>query len=235
MYFWKKVKREAKDLVLKAWDLLRYGYIREEDPLNSVVTKVQRGLSIKPTKETYLFELQVEAKSPTLSSDIANAAAKVFVDYLQEMSINDMERERKLSEGKILFSKEELNRSRNATVEFKKNQGIVSLKDELEIEAKSLAGLEESYKSVNTEITSNLAKQREITLKLSEIKKFSRSSAKIIDNPLTRTLRAQLAEKEVKLAGLRELYTEEHKELQTLQTEIDEIKGKLNKEAPTNG
>jgi len=232
-YLWRKIKTGLKAFLRKTWDLLRYGYIRDQDPFNRAVTEVQGGLSVKPTKETYLFELQAEANSSILSAAIANAAAKVFVDYLQEMSINDTEKERKSSEDKVLFSKEQLDRSRNAAVEFKKKEGIASLKDELELEAKSLAGLEESYKSVNTEITSVLAKKGEITRQLSEMRKFSRSATKVIDNPLHRTLRAQLAEKEVKLAGLRELYTEEHKELQTLQKEVDEIESQLKREAPT--
>ena len=232
-YFLKKAMREAKDFVQKVWDLLRYGYIKEEDPFNNAVTKVQGGLFVKPTKETYLFELQAEAKSPTLSSDIANAAAKVFVEYLQEMSISDIEREKKLSEDKVKLSEQELYRARNAVAKFKEMQDIVSLKNEMELEVKTLYGLEDSRKSVETEIRGVLAKKEEITRQLAELEKFSKSAAKVIDNPLIRTLRSQLAEKEVKLAGLRELYTEEHKELQTLLTEISQIKNKLNLEAPT--
>jgi len=232
-YYWRKAKTKTKDLLRKTWTILKYGRIKEEDAFSRAVAEVQGGLSVKPTKETYLFELQAEAKSGELSAAIANAAAKVFVAYLQEMSVNDMERQKRLSEDKVALSKEELNRAMNAVVEFKEKQRIVSLKNEAELEVKSISELENSWESVNAEINGLLAKKKEITRQLSDLKKFAKSEAKVIDNPLIRTLRTQLAEKEVRLAGLRERYTEEHREIQTLQTEISEIRSKLEKEAPT--
>jgi capsular exopolysaccharide synthesis family protein len=234
-YLWKKTKKNIKGFMLKTWDILRYGYIREDNAFGRAVTEVQGGLSVKPTKETFLFELQAEAKSPALSSAIANAAAEVFVYYMQEMNNSDMQREIKLREGNVALSNEDLARARNAIAQFKEREGIASLKDQMELEVKSLSGLENSWKSINTEMRGAEAKKIEIIRQLREMRKFSKSEAKVRENPLVRTLQAQLAEKEVKLAALGELYTEDHKQIKTLRTEIYEIKSKLNREPPTFG
>jgi len=232
-YLWRKAKKTIKGLVMKSWTLLKYGKIKEGDAFSRAVTEVQGGLSVKPTKETYLFELQAEARSPLLASAIANTAAKAFVDYLQEMKALENDRGKKLSEDTIRLAKHQLDETRRALVEFKESQGIATLHKEIELELASVSGLENSLESLTSEIKGAVAKKREIRRKLAELERFSKSAAKVTDNPLIRELHSELAKKEVELAGLRELYTPEHRELQALQAEIDEIRAKLEQEAPT--
>ncbi|NIM99451.1 MAG: polysaccharide biosynthesis tyrosine autokinase [candidate division Zixibacteria bacterium] len=232
-YIWKKAKKRIKDFVIKGWTLVKYGRIKKEDVFSRAVTKVQTGLSVKPTKETYLFELQAEAGSPQLASAVANAAAEVFLEYLREMKALEKDKEKKLSRDKMIRSKQELEDVRTALVEFKESQGIAALQKEVELELESVSELENSWESINSEIKGAIAKKEEISRKLAEFERFSKSAAKITDNPLIRELHSQLAKKEVKLAGLRELFAPEHRELQALQAEIDEIRTKLEQEAPT--
>ncbi len=232
-FYWKKAKNMVKELIVKSWILLRYGRLEEEDAYSSAVTEVQNSLSVKPTKETYLFELQAEAGSPLLASAIANAAAEAFVDYLKELNSHENMDSIKLSNDRIELSRQKLDNARHAIVEFKEKHGIISIEKEKELELESLSELENSIEKINTEITGAEAKKKDIKRQIAELERFSKSATKVTDNPLVRELYSELAKNEVKLAGLRKRYTPEHREVQALLAEIDEIRERLKKESPT--
>jgi capsular exopolysaccharide synthesis family protein len=231
-YYWKKTKKYIKDLILKTWILLKYGRIEEDNAYNTAVGKVQSGLSVKPTKETFLFELQAESSSPVVAAAIANTATQVFVEYLKDMNTNDRTQSKELSKDRIQFSRSNLDESRRAVVDFKMRHDIVSLEKEVELELEALAGLEKSLESVNTTMTGLNAKKQDIKTKISELERYSKSATRITENPLITELHSQLARNEVKLAGLRKRFGEEHREVQALKAEISEIEDKLKTEAP---
>jgi uncharacterized protein involved in exopolysaccharide biosynthesis len=231
-YYWKKTKKYIKDLILKTWILLKYGRIEEDNAYNTAVGKVQSRLSVKPTKETFLFELQAESSSPVVAAAIANTATQVFVEYLKDMNTNDRTQSKELSKDRIQFSRSNLDESRRAVVDFKMRHDIVSLEKEVELELEALAGLEKSLESVNTTMTGLNAKKQDIKTKISELERYSKSATRITENPLITELHSQLARNEVKLAGLRKRFGEEHREVQALKAEISEIEDKLKTEAP---
>lgn len=229
-YFVAKVKNTVKDFIGKAWTLLKHGQIKEEDAFSRVVAEVRRGLSVKPTKETYLFKIEAESRSGPLASAIANSAAEVFVNYLQEISVSEMNKAKILSEGKIKNSKQQLDEARNALVAFKESQSTVSLQKEMELELELLSKLEDSWESANNEIEGEKARKEEINRNLAKLEQFSKTASKVT---LIQELNSQLAVKEIKLTGLLKRYTQEHREVKALQAEIDEIKAKLKQESPT--
>jgi len=232
-YLWEKTKNKVKELRSKIWTILKYGRILKEDSFSYAVAQVQGGLTVKPTKETYLFEIEALAKSPLISAEIANAAAQAFVNYLQESGEMENAKAKELSREKINFSMKTLEEARSAVVEFKKKNGIVSLKKETELALELLSGLMNERESINTKIIGAVARKEEIVRQISEQKRFSKSTSKVTDNPLIRELYSQLAKNEVKLAGLRKRYTPEHRSVQELQAEIEEIRIKLKEESPT--
>jgi len=232
-YLWNRTKNTVKELRAKIWTVLKYGRILEEDPFSYAVAQVQGGLTVKPTKETYLFEIQALAKGPHLSAEIANAAAQAFVNYLQESGEAANAKAMDLSREKINLSRDKLEEARNAVVDFKKKNGIVSLKKETELALEQLSGLVNERESINTKIIGAAARKKEIERQISEQEQFSKSTSKVTDNPLIRELYSQLARNEVKLAGLRKRYTAEHRAVQELEAETEAIRVKLKEESPT--
>jgi capsular exopolysaccharide synthesis family protein len=232
-YYWKKTKKAVKDMIINTWILLKYGRIEEGDPYDSAVAKVRNSLSVKPTKETFLFELQSETSSPELSSAIANSATKAFVDYLKELNLLENINSKELSRDRIRNSAKRLDESRRAVVEFKEKHGIVSLGKEMELELELLSRVEKSLETTDTRISGIEAKKNEIKNQIAELGRYSKSSTKVADNPLIRELKSQLALNEIRLAGMRKRYASEHREVQALLAEIREIKEKLKTEPST--
>jgi capsular exopolysaccharide synthesis family protein len=232
-YYWKKTKTLIKNFLKKSWALLKYGRIEADDPFNRVVSEIQGGLSVKPTKKTYLFEIEAEARSPWLASAVANASAKVFMDYLKEQSLHELENARQLSEEKVKQSSQKLEKAREALVKFKEREGVVSLREETALHLELLGELESSLKTVNTDINGVVAQKKEIARQLRVTKNFTRSTEKVIDNPILRDLKLGLAKKEVALKGLSEKFAPEHREIRILQAEIKEINKKIEQHEPT--
>lgn len=232
-YTFKKLAGKAKGWLVKGWTLLKYGRIEKGDAFSEAVSRVQKGLSVKPTKETYLFNLEAEAKSPELAASIANTAANVLIEYVQEMHSKQKQKTQQLSGPNLESARRQLKQAREAVVEFKKTTGIVSLDEETNLHLEFLFGLETSLKSVNTELEGALAQKQELAKQLAELEDFTKTSEKVIDNPVVRQLKLELAQKEVVLAGLRIRYSPEHRELKALNAEITEIENELKQQVPT--
>lgn len=232
-YYIMKVVNKSKELMVKSWTLLKYGYIEEQDAFSYAVGQVQKGLTVTPTKETYLFELKAETKSPESASAVANAAAEVFMEYLQELNSVEQVKAQGLSQDKVDLAQRQLEAARKAIVEFKEKNGIVALKEETALQLKSLLDLENNIESVKRETKGALARKEELARQFGQLDVFSKSSEKVTDNPIVQELRMQLAEKEIAMVGMRSRYTAEDRNVQTLDAEITEIKKKLKQQPAT--
>jgi capsular exopolysaccharide synthesis family protein len=231
-YLWNKTKIKVKKSIAKLWNLLKYGRVFEEDHFNGTVSKVMGSLSVKPTKETYLFKVEADWVSPEMAAAIANTAAEVFMEYLQELSYGENRNARDIAVKRLKESEKKLNESRAALINFKKKNNIVSLKKEMELQLELLSRLEDSRESIITKITGLEARKKSLIKKISELQKFSMSTTKVTKNPLVRELQSQLAKNEVRLAGLRKRYTPEHREIQALLAENEKIREKMKSESP---
>jgi capsular exopolysaccharide synthesis family protein len=190
--WWKKTKTRIKEFILKTWIILKYGRIEESDPFSSAVADIQGGLSVKPTKETFLFEIEAEARSPQMASAIANASAKIFLNYLQELSLLELGDAMKLSIEKLEISRKQLDQSRDVLTEFKETHGVTSIRKEIALELESLSALQDSFNSVSSEIKGAVAQKEEIRRQLSKAV-----------NPVYQSLLSELSQVETHLEGLR--------------------------------
>ncbi len=232
-YYWRKMKSGVKDVIIKTWLLLKYGRIEDGDLFNQAVTEIQQGLSVKPTKETYLFEIEAEARSPHLAAAIANASARSFIDFLKDQSLYELKGARQLNEEKVEQARQKLEKARQDLVDYKEGHGIVSLREETTLQLKLLGELESSLKTVNTDINGAIAQKKKIARQLAQIDNFTKYSSKVIDNPILRDLKLQLAHKEIILNAERERFTSDHRGIRLLEAEINEIKEKIKQQDPT--
>jgi capsular exopolysaccharide synthesis family protein len=221
---WRRGKTRIRSAIGGALILLKYGQVRKESDFERGVREVQEALSVKPTKETYLFEIQAEASTAAWATAVANTAAQVFTEYLAESEKRRIADATKVSQQKIDRAMERLEASKSAVIDFKRRHGIVSIHKETELELQLIAHLKQEWESVNTEIKGASARNTEIKRQLADFERLSKSGAILTDDPLARDLYFELAKKETKLAGLLKRYTPEHRDVKALQAEIDEIR-----------
>jgi uncharacterized protein involved in exopolysaccharide biosynthesis len=137
--WWKRLKRRAVKVAADAWAILKYGRIEEGDPAREAAEKIQRHISVSPTKDTYVFEIRYLAPSPDVAAAVVNTAAEVFVAYHRDIYrskarltrefIGDQLRD---SEGKLATALEFLQR-------FKEKHKTLLLDEELSAKISALA------------------------------------------------------------------------------------------------
>lgn len=230
-FYWKQAKTGVKSLFKKTWTLLKYGTIRKEDPLSIAVSEVQGGLSVRPIKDTYLFELSADARSSQLAAIIANDAAAVFVEYLRDMRALESQEAREATKDKVGIYQQQLEESKNAVVKYKERHHVASPKKELDLELEALSNLETAQESLSARIKGVMARKAEITRQLAEYDRDA-GTTNAVSSPLYLDLTSQLAKKEIELAALSKKYTDEHRDIKVLQAQIREIRSKLDRENP---
>jgi len=228
LWLWRQSTTAVKKAFAKIWVVLKFGRIPQDTPFNEAVEETIKNLEVKPTKDTYLFEIQATSRSPHDAADIANAATSAFMEYMVEASSTDRAGTARQSEERLAASEWSLAASRKALADYKRDHGLVSLSKETEVEVEALSSLQTSLQSTTTKIAGLLARHAELERKLGKTDKVALSSTKRVANPILADLRAQLANDEVKLARLNKLYTPKHKEVEELTAEIQQIEEVLN-------
>ena len=227
-----RAKQGVKTLVSSTWTLLKYGRIEQEDSRSSAIREVQRCITVKPTKETFLFKIETEAKTPQLAANIANTAGRLFAGYLQERTRREKEAGQESREQKRIRAGQDFEKRQQAIVAAKERSGTLSPKKETELLLESLAQLESTRTDLEKQIEGSTARMGLLNDQWAHRAKFARSQTKEADDPVYVGLSLELEKKEVELAGLLKKFTPEHRDVKVLQSEIDELKARMGNYKP---
>lgn len=150
---WELFKEDTKEVLAKAWDILRYGRLMEPDRFNKEVEDVQKNISVKPTNKSFVFELSCLWKDPGLARDIVNETARAFVGLLAEFSEREAKGGREFIELQWLEAERKLAQSRKALQEFKEQNKSILFIEEATEKIKALSELETSLEKTNAELS----------------------------------------------------------------------------------
>jgi tyrosine-protein kinase Etk/Wzc len=65
--------------------IVRFGRLLKEDPFTKAVKDVSKGLVLKSYEDTYVFEIKYSDSDPQMAADVANAIARLFIEFMEEM------------------------------------------------------------------------------------------------------------------------------------------------------
>jgi uncharacterized protein involved in exopolysaccharide biosynthesis len=227
---WKESKKEAKLLVDKARLILMYGRIEKSDPLETAVSKLRKGLSASPIKDTYLFEIQCEYTEPRVAAAIANAAARIFVEYNREVSTQKAREVKEFVKERKDISESDLTQLRETLKQFKNQNDIALLNKQTELKLSSLTDFEDSMKKADNSLKEVAASAEKTREQLVREENYLKSSTTVSNNPLVQELKSQLSSLEVERAGLLQKFSPSHREVTVVQAKIDEANIKLQQE-----
>lgn len=182
---WLQFKDDVKDGLEWTENILKYGRVDDEDPVQKAVKKVTKNLSLKPTKDTYVFEITDEAGDPEEAAAVANMAAEIFTEYMSTANNKEHASVREFLEGRLRESQRDLTESRRALSQFKEGHGTFSLKEEYSAQLKmisdletdlektnsKLAGLVQNYTASHPKVFSLLAEKERLTQSLTQLRK----------------------------------------------------------------
>lgn len=149
---WLQFKDAAKDALEWSQNILKYGSGDREDPLNQAVTKTSKNLSLKPTKDTYVFEITHEAGDPQEAAAVANMAAEIFTEYMSTANNKDQASVREFLGDRLRKSARELAAGRQALSKYKEGHGTFSLEEEYKGKLKMINDLDSDLEKTNSKI-----------------------------------------------------------------------------------
>lgn len=145
---WEQTKEDLKDLIGNTWIFLQHGSLKQVDRLTKTIARVQRRLSLKSTKDTYVFEIAASSKDPQEAADLANTSANIFIEYMSSADQKEFQQNRLFLESQLQEAGKELTEARVALKDFKNRQNIFSLQEEYTSKLKSLSELERDFAGV---------------------------------------------------------------------------------------
>lgn len=228
--WWNRFKDDVRERLSDAWTFLKFGRVKDVDPFTAAEEMIQNGLSVQPTKDTYVFEMSFVSKNPDISAAVVNTAADVFVDYNRELYQAEAKIAREFIDGQLQQSERALNSARAPLREFKETNRIVSIDEEVTKKIASLATFESSLEEARNKIATTLATNAEIRKQLAEHSQSLKASSNVSDDPLVRQLQSELAEKQVTLSGLVDRLTPVHPKRMALESEIAQTRTMLDKQ-----
>ena len=194
------------------------------------VTTVTKDIKIVPIRLSRLVEVQVTHPKGEQAQRIADTLLSVFL----ERNLDDKKQKAlqgfKILEQEAKGKEVELAELQKGLQKYRKDKGMVSLKDEQNIDAASMRDLKTAYETLRS--TADVAKQT-----AQQAKEWIAASKDIIDfGPLAKDeqvafLRKQVNENSSKLAGLRTKYREKHPRVIQTATQLQADSQKLRDES----
>jgi uncharacterized protein involved in exopolysaccharide biosynthesis len=228
--WWKRLKEDIKGRLYDTWTYLKYGRLEEVDPFTEAEEMIQAGISVRPTKDTYVFEISFVSKNPAVSAAVVNTAADVFVEYNRELYQAEAKTAREFIQNQLKDSELALATARDPLRQFKETNKIVSIDEEVSKKITSLATFESSLEEAKNRMATTVATNEEIRSQLKEQSQSLKASSNVSDDPLVRQLKSELAERQVALSAVVDKLTPAHPRRIALEREISETRAMLDEQ-----
>ncbi len=165
--WYRESKEYIKDLLSKFWSILKYGRVIEADPTEKAIRGLRENISIRATKDSYIYVLTVKDKYPDRAARIVDRAGQLLVEWLKEQEKNPAEEKRLLLQKKLAEKEEEMRGLQEAREALLKQYDIVSLSEEKDEGVRNLYDLQKESVRVGADIAEKRAKISELDSKIS--------------------------------------------------------------------
>lgn len=151
---WEEFKEWGKEWAEWARDMFKYGRSIDVDPFSKEVANVDRGLSLAPTKDTYVFDINYEASDPREAADVANVAAELFISYIAKTDTAEASDTREFIAGRLREADNEVVRNRAALRKFKETHKTFMLPDEYSAKLNVIGDFEKELEKTEAKLSS---------------------------------------------------------------------------------
>jgi uncharacterized protein involved in exopolysaccharide biosynthesis len=132
--YWRALWTRTTDRLVEVagdlWLLLEYGEVKKRTPLDAATDRLQRNMTLASIKDTYLFQITYDGRTPEEAAAVANMLAEIFVDYLTTTEHSEANANRVFLEQRLQTTAETVTSARRDLQEFKDGQATFALQDE---------------------------------------------------------------------------------------------------------
>lgn len=161
--------RRTKDFVReyggKAWKILKYGRIVEDDAMQAAVQELRSNIKVV-NRDSYIFHLKVRDRDPERAARIANHVSEVLATWLLEYDRQPGRYRAEQLESLIQTKEQELEASRKRVETLLESNKVASVQLETERLTENIASLQLEISRLSSDIARARARQSEMQSKL---------------------------------------------------------------------
>jgi polysaccharide biosynthesis transport protein len=182
---------------------------------------LQRGMEVKPSRESSVVEITYSGGDPDLSAAVANAFAQAYIDTTVALRADPAKQYASWFEEQIKAQRDRLDIAQRALADYQQQSGIVATDERLDYEIQKLNELSSQLTQAQAQGTDSVSKQQQTN---------PETLPEVMQNPLINQLKAELARMESSLKELSGNFGVNHPNYKRAQAEQQSLRARLNSE-----
>lgn len=188
-----------------------------------VAELIGKSLTVKPSRESNVIEIEYEGSTPQFSSALANAFAQAYIESTVQIKVDPARQYTEFFQERADAAREKLERARERLAEAQKERGIVLTDERLDVETARLAELA-------TQVNSLRALRADSASRRSQVAANPDQYTEVLNNQVVATLKTDLARQDSRLRELNERYGDAHPLVQEARANIDSLRAQIRAE-----
>lgn len=213
----------------KTISFLNYGPAREITELEEMVQDLENKVSVNIFPNSFVIEIRARATSGSTAYHIVKNLSESYVEYTRSFNHDIAGEGRRFVETELSRLETELFSAEEELRRFKETEDAPAIG----IQGSDLISRESTYRSEYDSVwatTQELRAERKELLKQLESVDKEVSTRMIELNPILQQLRFDLADKEMELASILEVYTSEHQAVKAVESAIATLREGVGRE-----
>ena len=204
-------------------------FLTPKEKLGELTEKLRAKIDIEEVRDTRLLKVNVEDCDPIMARDIANALARVYIEFNIANRLKYSQSTLSWMTDQLYGIKKKLEDAEEEFLAYKQREKVFSVEGKQKVIAQKIEEFNDVYIKTRN-------KRLEMEAKLQELRRSSQAGVGIlhvrslIENPLIDNLYSQLIESEVELSRLSKVYRSKHPKIIQIKTKIDDTRKKFKKE-----
>ena len=217
--------RVIKDLKLTSNESVRRQWQEEAGGQGTyeqwLVELVQRKLSVRPSRESNVINIDYQAPDPRFAAGLANAFAQAYISTTLELKVDPARQYTAFFDGRTKEAREALEKAQAKLSAFQREKGIIATDERLDVENQRL-----------NELSSQLVAIQAVAAESSSRQSQARGSsgeqlAEVLNNPVVANLKVDLNRAEAKLKELGVRYGDRHPQVIEARANAQELRSRI--------
>lgn len=196
---------------------LREQAAKKSSPQQWIVQAVQRGLEVKPARESNVINISWTGRSPAEAARVANAFAQAFFDTNLNLRTAPAKRDSEWFDQQVAQVRDRLQKAQARLAEYQEKAGIVSSSEQGDYERQRLAELSAQLVAAESH------------------RRGGTGDADLAQSPVVNNMRSEVARLESKVQEASATMGPNHPKMQQMQAELSSMRARLAGESARAG
>jgi succinoglycan biosynthesis transport protein ExoP len=186
-------------------------------------------LTVEPIRNTQLVLVKFDHPDPAVAAEVATAVAQAYVRYNLDVKLKSTREALAWLNDQLAGLRAKVQQSSEALQNYRVKSGMLGLQEQRALTAQKIADSTRAHQEAQAQRLSVEAKLREVS-RIVKDKAGADTISSVIDDPLIRRIKTELADLQVQRSKLLQTYKEKHPEVLKVDAQIQQLTQRLDVE-----